>query len=213
MEFSKKINLLPQKYKDKYANKYLLFFFFGIVTVMLLIMVASLINLALINHSINKLTTEDKEYQSRQATIMTLQESISRKQKLIEEYEKDNFPFYAFINAIATQTADDLTIISIDSIDRLISVDIDQEVDSENEHLEETAENPVPTKQVNYEKDLAGEKLIIRGYSVNSSAIAAFINNVSRLFYVADTKLTAIEEHMISNVGKANVFEMELLLK
>lgn len=222
MEFHKRLNLLPQSYKDRYINKYLMFTFGSITAVLILIMLTSLVSLALITHSINKLTAENKEYQSRQATISSLQESVGKKQKLIAEYEKDNFPFHAFINAVTEQKPEGLTIISIDSADRLISVDKNestestvlpkqQETDKEKE-LNPTS-SPTAAKQVVYEKDLAGSKLIVRGYSTDSATIASFVSNLSRLFYVADAELKAIEEHTINGTDKANVFEVVLQLK
>ncbi len=212
MEFNKKMNLLPQSYKNKHANKYLLLFFGGISTVLLLILMTSIINLTLVNQNIKKLLAQDKEYQSKQSTIIALQESINKKQKLIEEHEKDKFPFNSFISSITAQKPAALTIISIDSADRLIALENENTTENKKDDEDTESHTTLPQKQVTYEKDLSGEKLIVRGYSKSSSAIASFVSSLSRLFYVAEAKLTAIEEHPVSGVNN-KIFEMELLLK
>lgn len=220
MDFSKKLNLLPQDYKDRYANRYILIGFGTIAVVFVLILSTMYVNLVVTKLGIKKLTEENIEYQSKQSTILNLEKEIDQNRAIVLEYERDNFPFYYFVQTVENQKPEGLTIISIDSSERLIEVKkaevvskdkVMKEEKSGTEQETEASKPDVP--DLAYEKDLSGTKLVLRGYSVNPSDIAVFITSLSRLPYVADTELKAIEEHTINGTDTANIFEAILTLK
>ncbi len=195
MHYTKKLNLLPQSYKDKYINKYLLFSFGALVAIMLLIMLTVYSNYFMLNFSIKRLITENTEFQNRQTKITTLKEAINKNTSIINEQQKEGFPFYSFMQTVEKQKPYGLTIISIDSSDRLLTPAPQNEAD------------------ITYEKDLSKDNLVVRGYSQNPSDIAEFINTLAQLSYVEDIELKAIEEHTIDGVNSANIFEAILKLK
>ncbi len=216
MNFAKKLNLLPQSHKDRYANRYIALGFGGVFAVLVLILSTAFINLGLAKLSIKRLTEENTDYKNKQAKITSLEESIGKSGEIINEYQKDNFPFYSFMQAVEQQKPAGLTIISIDSADRLIPREEQPEKIPESQSIKETekeTEESAPVKAASYEKDLSGSKLIVRGYSANPSDIASFVNTLSRLFYVSETELKAIEEHTINGYDTVNIFETILQLK
>ncbi|OQB13486.1 MAG: hypothetical protein BWY15_01783 [Firmicutes bacterium ADurb.Bin193] len=242
MEFSKKLNLLPQSYKDRYINRYLMIGCGAAVIILVLVMGITYLSCGMAKLSIKKLTEENIEYQTKQSTIVGLEKQISKNKEVISEYEKDNFPFAYFIQTLENQKPQGLKIISIDSVDRLIAAEPkgdDKESEKTEDSAEQTekqaekqaddtaaesdkpqgekkAEEPgkdAASSNVVYEKDLSGNKLSVRGYSTNMSDIASFISALSRLPYVAETEIKAIEEHSVNGTEKANIFEAILTLK
>lgn len=237
MEFSKKLNLLPQSYKDRYINRYLMIGCGATLIILVLVMGITHLSCGMTKLSIKKLTEENIEYQTKQSTIVGLEKQLSKNKEVISEYEKDNFPFAYFIQTLENQKPQGLKIISIDSVDRLIAAEPkadDKESEKADDSKEQTekaddtaaesektqegkksedAKNASAPSNVVYEKDLSGNKLSVRGYSTNMSDIASFISSLSRLPYVAETEIKAIEEHSVNGTEKANIFEVILTLK
>lgn len=238
MEFSKKLNLLPQSYKDRYINRYLMIGCGAALIILVLVVGITYLSCGMKKLSIKKLTEENIEYQTKQSTIVGLEKQLSKNKEVISEYEKDNFPFAYFIQTLENQKPQGLKIISIDSVDRLIAAEpkaddkesektedskeqIEKNADdtaaesekSPEEKKSDDAKNASAASNVTYEKDLSGNKLSVRGYSTNMSDIASFISSLSRLPYVAETEIKAIEEHSVNGTEKANIFEVILTLK
>lgn len=238
MEFSKKLNLLPQSYKDRYINRYLMIGCGAALIILVLVVGITYLSCGMTKLSIKKLTEENIEYQTKQSTIVGLEKQLSKNKEVIAEYEKDNFPFAYFIQTLENQKPQGLKIISIDSVDRLIAAEPKADVKesektedskeqtekntddtaaesekSPEEKKSEDAKNASAPSNVTYEKDLSGNKLSVRGYSTNMSDIASFISSLSRLPYVAETEIKAIEEHSVNGTEKANIFEVILTLK
>lgn len=225
MHYNKKLNLLPQQYKDRYANKYLLLGFGGICAVLIFIILVAYVSAGMTSFDISRLQKENTEYQSKQKKIAELGENIARNKELISEYGKTYFPFYHFMQEIEFQKPYGLTLISIDSANRLdheepVSSPASQSMVTPSPSTKTTPEASrndsaveKPQKTVTYEHDLSGQKLVVRGYSANPGDIALFINNLSKLDYVENLELKAIEEHTINGTEKANIFEAELTLK
>lgn len=238
MEFSRNLNLLPQSYKDKYINSYLMIGCVATAMILVLVIGITYLSYGIAKLSIKRLTEENIEYQTKQSTILGLEKQFSTNKEIISEYEKDNFPFGYFIQTLINQKPQGLKIISIDSVDRLIAAEpkednMEAEVSSDsaeqaekqaNENVEyaensqgekkyESQNKDATASNVEYEKDLSGNKLSVRGYSTNISDIASFLSALSRLPYVADTEIKAIEEHTVNGSEKANIFEAILTLK
>lgn len=220
MQNAKRLNLLPKEYKEKQINKYLIYAFGGIGAILALIMIITYINLGIANLTLNKLQKEDTVYKQKQTKIATMQETIKTNNEFVVEHEKAYFPFYEFMQVLEYQKPYGLTIISVDSIDMLVN-----KMEAAGEKpLEETKKDgitgnpeqtptPIPKPPtVEYTKDLSGEKLSIRGYSSNPSDISIFLYDLSKLPYIADLELKAIEENKINGVETINVFEAILTL-
>ena len=231
MEFSKKLNLLPQSYKDRYINRYLMIGCGAALIILVLVVGITYLSCGMTKLSIKKLTEENIEYQTKQSTIVGLEKQLSKNKEVIAEYEKDNFPFAYFIQTLENQKPRD-------SVDRLIAAEPkpdDKESEKTEDSKEQTEKNTDDTaaesekspegkksedaknasapSNVTYEKDLSGNKLSVRGYSTNMLDVASFISSLSRLPYVAETEIKAIEEHSVNGTKKANIFEVILTLK
>ena len=225
MHFNKKLNLLPERYKDRHATQYILLGFGSIFGILILIMLVTYVNVGISSFGISRLQKENTEYQAREKRIVELEESIVKNKELIKEYERTYFPFYRFMQWIEYQKPYGLTLISIDSADRLANDEATSSLTpratttpspppremSEASKKESTLEKP--QKTIGYNRDLSGEKLVIRGYSANPSDIALFVANLSKSDYVEDLELKAIEEHTINGTERANIFEAVLRLK
>lgn len=215
MEFSKPFNLLPQSYQDKYVNRYMLFGFGSVALVLAALLAMSYINIAITQFSIHRLANENTQYQSKQQQIALLTESVQKNRKIVESNQQDTFPFYFFLQTVENEKPQGLTILSIDSAERLIqAMTAKQTEDTENtEPTEEAEGQQVQLPELTYEKDLSGSKLVVRGYSGDPAEVASFVDGLSKLPYVASTELKAIEEHPVSETEKANIFELILHLK
>lgn len=215
MEFSKPFNLLPQSYQDKYVNRYMLFGFGSVALVLALLLAMSYINIVITQFSIRRLANENTQYQSKQQQIALLTESVQKNRKIVESNQQDTFPFYFFLQTVENEKPQGLTILSIDSAERLIqAMTAKQTEDTENtEPTEEAEGQQVQLPELTYEKDLSGSKLVVRGYSGDPAEVASFVDSLSKLPYVASTELKAIEEHPVSETEKANIFELILHLK
>jgi len=224
MEYSKKLNLLTREYKDKYANKYIMAGFFGALVILGLVVSAAYVNLGLANYGLKKLVMRNTEYQNKQAKIVTLQETIVKNKDLLSEYQMQSFPFYAFMKAVESQKPEGLTLISVDSADRLkeetASVENAASQPKSGKEMKSEVKDPAAKSsdqdvktEITYQKDLSGEKLIVRGYSTNPSDVAAFLYNISQLPYISAVELKAIEEHTVNGTQTANIFEVVLSLK
>jgi len=220
MQNAKRLNLLPKEYKEKQINKYLIYAFGGIGAILALIMIITYINLGIANLTLNKLQKEDTVYKQKQTKIATMQETIKTNNEFVVEHEKAYFPFYEFMQVLEYQKPYGLTIISVDSIDRLVNkMEVAGEKSLEKTKKDEKTGNPeqtpTPTQKpptVEYTKDLSGEKLSIRGYSSNPNDISIFLYDLSKLPYIEDLELKAIEENKINGIDTINVFEAILTL-
>ena len=219
MEYSKPLNLLPQSYRDKYTNRYLMFGIGTVVLVLVLILGVTYINLAVTKLSINRLSKENTQYQSKQQKITALTDTAEKNKTVLNDFQKDNFPFTFFLQTVENQKPPGLTIISIDSADRLakaMTAEQQPEPDAKPRQTAQPTQTPQPQgqiREIQYENDMSGNKLVVRGYSADPAEVAAFIDALSKLPYVETAELKAIEEHPVNEYQKANVFELILSLK
>jgi hypothetical protein len=120
------------------------------------------------------------------------------------------------MQALEYKKPNGLTIISVDSIDRLVELPKEDKSGSTDKKItetpktdkkSETTETEEKPLSVKFIKDLAGEKLSIRGYSTNPADISQFIYDLSKLQFITDLELKAIEEKIINGTEHINVFE------
>lgn len=228
MEILKTMNLLPISYKNKYANKYMFIGFGSLAAVGIMMVLCMYTRMWITGYQIQKLTEENTEYQNKQTEITRLSEELSKYQQFVAEYQKDEFPFFYFMRMLEADKPEGLTLISVDSADRLVTqteiqqvepetaVDPEEKNEPQDESEQEAELNPEAVQAVpelNYVKDLSGEKLVVRGYSPNPAEIAEFISTLSKQAYIANVELKAIEEHPINGLEAANLFEAVLQLQ
>ena len=116
---NKKLNLLPQEYKNRYINKYLLMAGAMICGVLALALLAAHLNLYVLRSSISDLTQESAEYESEANQMNVLQTKVNSSKKIIEEFSRENFEFAGYLSTLESNRPSSVTILSLDSIDRL----------------------------------------------------------------------------------------------
>ena len=208
MKERKKLNLLPQEVKDKYANKYILCVTAAVSAVLVLTLIW--------------------QYAS-------MGSDVDGYKAFMAAYGDGCFPFSRFMRDMETNRPDGVSIISVDSPDRLINEGENkepeqtepakegednsgentgqgEEKDNENIEEEQTPEGtPEPVMgKIAYSSDLAGQELTIRGYGKNQDDISKFIYALSNLSYITSVKITAIEEHPMPE-GTYNIFEIKII--
>lgn len=234
MQPNKKINLLPLDVQNKYINKYIFTSFALIGGVLILALVFRFANIGFTSWQIKKIEAENQEYNNKKTEIEKIEKSLARYNDFKDMYEKGFFPFDDFMNDIEKNRPATVSILSVDTPDRLInegkqedkeeSKDTDlkdteskadeSKKDESEKKTEEPAEKTETEEQekpddttIKYEKDLSGQTIVIRGYGSSQDDISRYIYNLSKLPYIADVNVTAIEEHEIEN-GRYNIFEI-----
>jgi hypothetical protein len=219
MQNDKRLNLLSTEQKEKHINKYLMYGFGGIVAVLALIMLFTYMNFGITNLKLNKLQKEDTQYKQKLSQITSAEDTIKKNSEFIGIYDNIHFPFYSLMQALEYKKPSGLTIISVDSMDRLVELPKEGGTDSKENKATETPKTnkksetteTVKTEEkplsVKFLKDLAGEKLSIRGYSTNPADISQFIYDLSTLEFITDLELKAIEEKIVNGTEHINVFE------
>ncbi len=140
-----------------------------------------------------------------------------------------------FMRDMESNRPDGVSVISVDSQDRLVNEGENNEPkqaklgkegkgsskkqngqaeakENENTGKEQTPEEltePLMEK-ITYSSDLAGQELTIRGYGKNQDDISKFIYALSNLPYISSVKITAIEEHPMP-AGTYNIFEIKII--
>lgn len=218
MQNDKRLNLLSTEQKEKHINKYLMYGFGGIFAILLLIMLVTYINLGFSNLSLNKLQKEDTQYKQKVSQIKTAEDSLKKNDEFISTYDSLHFPFADLMKTLELNKPYGLTIISVDSMDRLIQLvkkegetaksTTTPDTKAETSKITTLPEEELP--KIKYVKDLAGEKLSIRGYSSSPAEISQFIFDLSKQSYITDLELKAIEQKVINGTDTINVFEVVL---
>ena len=79
--------------------------------------------------------------------------------------------------------------------------------------ISESAEKKTDKKDndsVTYEKDLSGEKIVLRGFVKNTQDISAYIYKLSGMPEITNVTLSGIEEQVFNNTEKITIFEAVL---
>lgn len=223
MQEYKKLNLLPLSVKYKYANKYLIYAASLICGICILALSIQYINICILSYDIQKIEKANAKYNEEKAKIEGLQNIINGHKAFLQDYENGGFPFSLFMHDIELYKTNTVSIISIDSRDRLInegavetekSPSNDSDTKEKKEQSEEgQAKEPAGetnTIKPEYVKDLSGAEIVIRGYGQNSEDISKFIYNISRLNYITSAKITAIEQHILNDEAES-IFEITVI--
>lgn len=223
MQEHKKLNLLPLSVKNKYANKYLIYAASLICGICILALAVQYINIYILNYDIQKIEKANAKYNEEKAKIESLQNTINEHKSFLQDYENGGFPFSLFMHDVELYKPNTVSIISIDSRDRLTNEGVaetdktlskDEATKEQKEKTKENQENEPaketsPTK-LEYAKDLSGGEIVIRGYGQNSQDISTFIYNISKLNYIASVKITAIEQHTLDD-KEESIFEITVI--
>ncbi len=207
----KKLNLLPQEVKNKYANRYITYAASALCGICILILVIQYIHIGILHLQISDIVKNNEMYQKEQETIETLKVNIKNHRTFMTDYESKCFPLMDFMYDLEARRPADLFIISVDSSDRLINEGADEkDTESKEQGKDETKEEKTDEDkltEITYRQDLAGEQIVIRGYSANQESLSNFIYDITHFSYIGSAKITAIEEHTIEN-GRYNIFEI-----
>ena len=222
MNEKKKLNLLPPEAKNKYANKYLKFTAAIIAGFFILLLLIQYVQIGILTIQTNKILADNQKYNKEQETINNLKESISNYETFLKDYENDCFPFSLFMYDIEAHRPSDVSIISVDSAERLINEGIQEEEedkkvkskekDEQKEINEDDAVESEETEispKIEYTEDLSGREIVIRGFGRNQESISKFIYDITHLPYLTNAEITAIEEHKIED-GVYNIFEVKV---
>ncbi len=222
MKRMKKLNLLPQQVKDGYINRYFKMSLGAVCLILALVVTTQYARIGILNIQINHIENENKRYDTEEKNIAKLQSEIDNYQLYISSYEGNRyFPFSRFMNDLETNRPDTVTIISVDTDDRLVNEGAREEKDTSekadkdkkaenNKTEEEQKEADIVVPEIKYESDIAGKTITIRGYGKESDDITKFIYKISNFPYVRDVAITGIEEHKMLEKKTNNIFEIKL---
>ena len=220
MNEKKKINLLPQEIKNKYDNMHLAVFASVILSIFVFTAAVQLLNIGILKWDINRITAKNEKYEREKASISILQEKINEYNEYIAEYENVPFPFMRFMHDMENVRSESVYIISVDTPDRLIDEgDNEEEGNNKEENNVENTEDKDSEKseeeltqteepKIEYTGDLSARNIVIRGYGQNQRDISSFIYELSKLSYIKDAKVSAIEEHKMADGNMYNIFEI-----
>lgn len=210
MQGNKKLNLLPLSVKNKYINKYLIYAASLICGICILALLAQYLGMAFLQYDIKKIGKANTEYNEEKAKIELLQSAIDEHKVFLQDYENGGFPLSRFMHDIQLHRPYTVSIISIDSQDRLMKIAETKEIPSDDTEEQPEDEPITETPVVNEIKDLSGEEIIIRGHGKNSEDISRFIYQISRLDYIASANITAIEQHLLNDEPES-IFEITVI--
>ncbi|MCK9479947.1 MAG: hypothetical protein M0R40_10700 [Firmicutes bacterium] len=210
MQGNKKINLLPLSVKNKYINKYLIYAASLICGICILALLTQYLGMAFLQYDIKKIGKANTEYNEEKAKIELLQSAIDEHKVFLQDYENGGFPLSRFMHDIQLHRPYTVSIISIDSQDRLMKIAETKEIPSDDTQEPSEDEPITETPVVNETNDLSGEEIIIRGHGKNSEDISRFIYQISRLDYIASANITAIEQHLLNDEPES-IFEITVI--
>lgn len=230
MEVNKKLNLLPQEVKDNYANKYIVCASACIGAILVLALAVQYIGMGYLSWQIQRVKAENERYTAQKEKITKLRTDIDGYMAFVNEHGNGYFPFSRFMRDLEANRPDGVSMISVDSADRLVnegerkeeqkqekteitdqnsSKQADTEKDA-GKDVSEPENTPEPAATITYTSDLAGQELTIRGYGKNQADISKFIYAMSGLSYISSVKITAIEEHPMPD-GVYNIFDIKVV--
>lgn len=227
-----KNNLISDEYADKHFRRYIKCGFLGICALLGMWTVFTVGGGAVSDLSIVMLEKRSVEYSQKKEEISALEKSIDDNTKKLQEYRLDFFPFYEFMNQLDKLKPEYITVISLDTPDRLLNenktettqeTSEDEEKDGNSgiqvigeaeieEKTEEFSDTTPTIKPIKYEQDLKGRSVILRGKGYNESDVVSYIYDISNIDCVRSLELNAIEERE-ENGTKIKVFEIIINLE
>lgn len=228
MKNLKKLNLLPDAIKNKYANKFLAYTAGVLCVLLFLFLSVQYVQIGVLSWQTNKIIESNQKYDKEKETILNLQASIEKYKGFMANYENDCFPFSMFMYDLEAFRPSDVFIISVDSSERLINEGVIEEKSdkpkkqeqektsekkSDKEAEDKTAEGTetkIPEPKIEYTEDLSGREIVIRGFGGNQESISKYIYDITHLAYIGGARITAVEEHKIEN-GVYNIFEIKVM--
>lgn len=209
----KKLNLLPQEVKNKYANRYIKYAVSVLGGICILLLMIQYIHIGVLTLQINSIVKNNEMYQKEQEIIETLKGNIENYKAFMTDYENKCFPLSSFMYDLEACRPSDLFIISVDSADRLVNEganektsETDENKEAEDNKSKEQSETDT-LPEIAYKHDLSGEEITIRGYSANQESLSNFIYDITHFPYIGSARITGIEEHKIED-GVYNIFEI-----
>lgn len=221
---TKKINLLPIEYKNKVLGRYIIISISAVGGIFAVLIIGILINMFFLNLGINNLKKQNTEYNTTKAEITQLEKQIADNQNFINKQKQKVFDFYSFMSCLESYKPSGLTIVSVDSLDR-ISIAKEEPnptasptPETEKPKVKENTEapnannqpKPEESKPIKYEKDLSGDKLVLRGLAKNAQDISTYIYKLSQIPSIVNINLSGIEEQNFNQNEKITVFEAVL---
>lgn len=226
------LNLLPEEYKKKIATRMYIkvSMFLAAFIVIVVGLCASQYLMAKVE--LNNINKDILTVNELNAKIKSLENSISNKQEQLNSANIDYFEFDTFMKAIYQYKPASVTIISLDSQDRLI-MPVDEEegsaksskdnrsdakkaADANKEATsgsngDETKEDTDKSKTAEELIDmnpLTDKEIVLRGFSTSTDDIANYVYKISYLDCVSDIQLTSIEERQDNRGNTTKVFEL-----
>lgn len=227
MKGNKKVNLLPVEIKNKYINKYLIYAAAAICGAFVIALSVQYINIGVLSHSIHTMQQKNERFNEEKSKMEQLQKKITEHREFLDSYRDGKFPFSDFMRDLELSRPYSVSIISVDSKDRLVNEGVPEkkeEIEQKEEKTEpeetentENTDNPEESEQpkepeakIEYQKDLADEEITVRGYGTNQEDISKFIYAITNLGYIKSAKITAIEQRELEG-NLVNIFEISVV--
>ena len=127
MDGIKKLNLLPIEVKNRYFKKYIRIFCGILGAVFLAVLLVQYINIGILSLQIKSIKNENNKYNEAKDEIAKIQESIKKYDDFVKTYDTGCFPFSEFMYDLEIYRPETVTIISIDTPDRLVNEGVHDE--------------------------------------------------------------------------------------
>ena len=223
MKGIKKLNLLPEETKNKYLKRYLIYIWSLAGALIIAVVAVQHLNIGITTMQINSIKRENEKYNSAKENIASISKSIEAYEEFIKEHNSECFPFAEFLCDLEYYRPSGVSIISVDTKDRLAgNVKSEEKKGKDDKDDKKTKDSKIEDEngnagdntelggRIGYVSDLAGQEIVIRGFGSNQDDISGFIYNITQLSYITNAKITGIEEHKFID-GNYNVFEITVV--
>ncbi len=210
------LNLLSQSDKDaegmrivKKAGK--------ITAIALVILSVISVGNAVIQTLLLQKTEKDYDkYNTAANEIKYYTEEKTKGETFLAEYNKTPFPLMELLTVLEAYRPVDVAIISIDNTEILADQTADEEnnngEEESDENGEETEAQTDNTAVMEYDGDLSGKTLTLRGLATAPDAATKYVKSLMTCEYVSEAELLGMEEKALAG-DNVNIFEVNLTLK
>ncbi len=184
----KKLNLLPEEIKNKYLKKYLMLFCGFVGAVFLIILAIQYINIGVINMQINSIKKENDKYNDAKANIAVLEENIKQYETFIKNYDAGCFPFSEFMYDLEYYRPESVSIISVDTKDRLINEGVPEDADKAKKEVksEKASKKDEASKKSKEKSDDKGEKSDKKDAENDEATDGGEVQESGKIEYISD---------------------------